>query len=45
MTEDENIDGLAAEYVLGSLDGAERAEVEARRDASARLISVHSAIA
>jgi len=31
MTEDENIDGLAAEYVLGSLDGAERAEVEARR--------------
>jgi anti-sigma-K factor RskA len=31
MTEEENIDGLAAEYVLGSLDTAERAEVEARR--------------
>ena len=31
MTEEENIDGLAAEYVLGSLDAAERAEVEARR--------------
>jgi anti-sigma-K factor RskA len=31
MTEEENIDGLAAEFVLGSLDGAERAEVEARR--------------
>jgi len=31
MTEDENIDDLAAEYVLGSLDAAERAEVEARR--------------
>jgi anti-sigma-K factor RskA len=31
MTEEENIDGLAAEYVLGSLDAAERSEVEARR--------------
>ncbi|HSR79651.1 MAG TPA: hypothetical protein VLL28_02630 [Hyphomicrobiaceae bacterium] len=31
MTEEENIDGLAAEFVLGSLDAAERAEVEARR--------------
>jgi anti-sigma-K factor RskA len=31
MTEEENIDGLAAEYVLGSLDAAERADVEARR--------------
>jgi anti-sigma-K factor RskA len=31
MTEEENIDGLAAEFVLGSLDGGERAEVEARR--------------
>jgi anti-sigma-K factor RskA len=31
MTEEENIDGLAAEFVLGSLDGAERAEVEAHR--------------
>ena len=31
MTEEENIDGLAAEYVLGSLDAAERAQVEAHR--------------
>jgi len=31
MTEDENIDGLAGEYVLGCLDGAERADVDARR--------------
>jgi hypothetical protein len=31
MTEEENIDGLAGEYVLGCLDGAERADVEARR--------------
>jgi anti-sigma-K factor RskA len=31
MTEEENIEDLAAEFVLGSLDAAERAEVEARR--------------
>lgn len=31
MTEDEDIDGLAAEYVLGSLDAAERRQVDARR--------------
>jgi len=31
MTEEEDIDGLAAEYVLGSLDAAERAEVAERR--------------
>ena len=31
MTEEEDIDGLAAEYVLGSLDGAERRDVDARR--------------
>jgi anti-sigma-K factor RskA len=31
MTEEEDIDGLAAEYVLGSLDAAERADVAARR--------------
>ena len=31
MTEEEDIDGLAAEYVLGSLGSAERAEVDARR--------------
>src|SRR5262245_28486182 len=30
MTKDEDIDGLAAEYVLGSLDPAERAEVNSR---------------
>jgi anti-sigma-K factor RskA len=31
MTDDEEIDGLAAEYVLGSLDPVERTEVAARR--------------
>lgn len=31
MTEDDDIDGLAAEYVLGSLDPAERSAAEARR--------------
>jgi anti-sigma-K factor RskA len=31
MTDDEEIDGLAAEYVLGSLDPVERKEVAARR--------------
>ena len=31
MTGEEDIDGLGAEYVLGSLDPAERAQVEARR--------------
>jgi anti-sigma-K factor RskA len=31
VTEDEDIDGLAAEYVLGSLNAKERAAVEARR--------------
>jgi hypothetical protein len=31
MTEEDDIDGLAAEYVLGSLDPAERAQVDARR--------------
>jgi anti-sigma-K factor RskA len=37
MTEEENIDGLAAEYVLGSLDAAERADVEARRTVDGAL--------
>ncbi len=37
MTEDEDIDGLAAEYVLGSLDPAERAQVDARRATDRRL--------
>ena len=31
MTEDDDIDGLAAEYVLGSLDPNERAAVDVRR--------------
>jgi anti-sigma-K factor RskA len=31
MTNDDNIDGLAAEYVLGSLDRVEREEIAARR--------------
>ena len=31
MTDDDDIDGLAGEYVLGSLDPAERADVNSRR--------------
>jgi anti-sigma-K factor RskA len=37
MTGDEDIEGLAAEYVLGSLDAAERAEVAARRQVDPAL--------
>ena len=37
MTEEDDIDGLAAEYVLGSLDPAERTDVDARRKADASL--------
>ena len=37
MTEEDDIDGLAAEYVLGSLDPAERADVDRRRTADASL--------
>jgi hypothetical protein len=37
MSEDEDIDGLAAEYVLGSLAAAERAAVEARRGVDREL--------
>jgi len=37
MTEEDDIDGLAAEYALGSLSAAERAEVEARRGSDAAL--------
>ncbi len=37
MTADEDIDGLAAEYVLGSLDAAERRRVDARRQSDAAL--------
>ena len=37
MTDHEDTDGLAAEYVLGTLDGAERREVNTRRRADASL--------
>jgi anti-sigma-K factor RskA len=37
MTEDDDIDGLAGEYVLGSLDSAERADVDVRRRADMSL--------
>ena len=37
MTEEDDIDGLAAEYVLGSLSPAERAEVEARQSSDAAV--------
>lgn len=37
MTEEEDIDAMAAEYVLGSLDAAERARVAARRASDRRL--------
>jgi anti-sigma-K factor RskA len=39
MFEGEDIDGLASEYVLGSLDKAERKEVNARRKTDASLTS------
>ena len=37
MTEEDDIDGLAGEYVLGSLDAAERRQVDARRRSDAPL--------
>lgn len=37
MTENDDLDGLAAEYVLGSLSLAERKEVDARRKRDAAL--------
>src|SRR5207245_5381271 len=37
MTEDDDIDGLAAEYVLGSLDPIEREQVDIRRRSDAAL--------
>jgi anti-sigma-K factor RskA len=37
MTDDDEIDGLAAEYVLGSLEPAERKEVASRRKIDAAL--------
>jgi anti-sigma-K factor RskA len=41
MTEEDDIDGLAAEYALGSLDVAERKQVAARRKTD---VSLHDAI-
>jgi anti-sigma factor RsiW len=43
MTEDDDIDGLAAEYVLGSLDPAERRQVDARRQTDALLAAAVAA--
>ena len=43
MTEDDDIDGLAAEYVLGSLDPAERRQVDARRQKDASLAAAVAA--
>ena len=43
MTEDDDIDGLAAEYVLGSLDPAERRQVDARRKTDASLAAAIAA--
>jgi anti-sigma-K factor RskA len=37
MTDDDDIDGLAAEYVLGSLDPVERKEVDVRRKVDVTL--------
>jgi hypothetical protein len=37
MAEEDDTDGLAAEYVLGSLDAAERRQVDARRRTDASL--------
>jgi hypothetical protein len=43
MTEEDDIDGLAAEYVLGSLDPAERLAVDARRKSDASLAAAIAA--
>ena len=43
MTEDEDIDGLAAEYVLGSLDPSERMAVDVRRRGDRALAAAISA--
>jgi anti-sigma-K factor RskA len=43
MTEDDEIDGLAAEYVLGSLDPEERKRIAARRKIDAALDEAISA--
>lgn len=43
MTEDNDIEGLAGEYVLGSLDAAERRLVDARRQTDAALAAAIAA--
>src|SRR4029450_13929899 len=43
MIEDDDIDGLAAEYVLGSLDPAERRQVDERRRTDAALAAAIAA--
>jgi hypothetical protein len=43
MAEEDDIDGLAGEYVLGSLDAAERRQVDARRQADASLAAAIAA--
>jgi anti-sigma-K factor RskA len=43
MTDDDEIDGLAAEYVLGSLDPIERKEVDVRRKVDVALDDAISA--
>ena len=43
MREDEDIDGLAAEYVLGSLDPRERREVEERCKRDRQLVATIAA--
>jgi anti-sigma-K factor RskA len=43
MTDDDEIDGLAAEYVLGSLDPVERKEVDVRRKVDVALDDAISA--
>jgi anti-sigma-K factor RskA len=43
MTEDDDIDGLAAEYVLGSLDPTKRRQVDALRLTDASLAAAVAA--
>ena len=43
MTEEDDIDGLAAEYVLGSLAPAERGQIDARRKTDAPLAAAIAA--
>ena len=43
MTEEDDIDGLAGEYVLGSLDAAERRQVDVRLQTDASLAAAIAA--